>query len=251
MNALFVAWRPKKASSGWRPVGRLIYENGLYRFCYTQGARQEGFRPFAGMELLDRVYESESLFPIFANRLLPSSRPEYEEYLRWSGFDPAHPPEPIVVLGVTEGIRKTDAVEVFPCPTPDTEGCYLNRFFLHGIRWMDHLASERLETVRPGDRLYLMLDLQNHSDPQAVAVRTEHPSAMVGYVPRYLARDVWSLMRECEIDWIELSVERVNLRAPTQNRLLCRMKACWPDGFQPCDGEEFVPIPAGVTARCG
>lgn len=251
MNALFVAWRPEKASSGWRPVGRLIHDNGLYRFCYTHGAKQAGFRPFAGMDELDRVYESETLFPLFANRLLPSSRPEYEEYLRWSGFDPANPPEPIVVLGVTEGIRKTDAVEVFPCPTPDDEGCYLNRFFLHGLRWMDPPALERLETLHPRDRLYLMPDLQNESDPHAVAVRTAHPSAMIGYVPRYLARDVWSLIQRCDLNFIELLVERVNSQAPTQNRLLCRMQACWPDDFEPCSGHEFLPIPAGVPARCG
>ncbi|WP_425267232.1 HIRAN domain-containing protein [Aeoliella straminimaris] len=251
MKALFVAWRPEKASSGWRPVGRLIHSDGLYRFCYTRGAQREEFQPFAGMKDLDQVYESESLFPIFANRLLPASRPEYEEYLRWSGFDPSQPPEPIVVLGVTEGIRKTDAVEVFPCPTPDSEGCYLNRFFLHGIRWMDHSAVERLETLRTGDRLYMMLDVQNPSDRNAVAVRTEHSSAMIGYVPRYLARDVKSLFGKCDTDIVNLEVERVNLEAPTQNRLLCRMRACWPVDFRPCEGEEFLPIPDGVPARCG
>jgi hypothetical protein len=203
------------------------------------------------MANLDRVYESKDLFPIFKNRLLPKSRPEYEEYLRWSGFDPTNPPEPIVVLGVTEGLRKTDAVEVFPCPTPDAMGSYLNRFFLHGIRWMEATALERLQTLQPGDRLYLMLDVQNTSDRRAVAVRTEHSSAMIGYVPRYLAHDVWSLIEECEPDRIKLTVDRVNLNAPMQNRLLCRMRSNWPTGFQPCDGDEFLPIPDGVPARCG
>ena len=136
MNALFVAWRPEKVNSGWRPVGRLVHDSGLYRFCYTHGARQSGFRPFSGMDNLEQVYDSEELFPIFKNRLLPKLRPEYDAYLRWSGFDPDNPPEPIVVLGVTEGIRQTDAIEVFPCPAPDAYGCYLNKFFLHGIRWV-------------------------------------------------------------------------------------------------------------------
>jgi hypothetical protein len=122
MNSSFVAWRPSTTHSGWRPVGRLQHDGGLYRFWYTSGARKPGFRPFPGMDSLQQVYESEELFPLFANRLLSESRPEYEEYLRWSGFDPSSPPDPIIVLGVTEGIRQTDAVEVFPCPMPDTDG---------------------------------------------------------------------------------------------------------------------------------
>jgi hypothetical protein len=250
MNSLFVAWRPATSeAAGWRPVGRLEYDGQLYRFCYTRGARKPGFRPFAQMEGLEQVYDSEDLFPLFANRLLSKSRPEYEAYLRWSGFNPDHPPDPIVVLGVTEGIRQTDAVEVFPCPVPDAEGCYLNRFFLHGIRWLPQPAIERIGRLSEGERLKVMLDLQNSHDPQAVAVRTESEPTMIGYVPRYFAQDVWHLVQQCEIDFIDLSVERVNLDAPLQNRLLCRMQACWPDEFQPCSGDDFLPIPADVPAR--
>ena len=142
------------------------------------------------MEPLDQVYESDELFPLFANRLLSKSRPEYEAYLRWSGFDIDNPPDPILVLGVTEGIRQTDAVEVFPCPVPDAEGCYFNNFLLHGIRWLSKAAVERIGELEEGERLKLMLDLQNEHDPQAVAVRTETERMQIGYVPRYLAHDV-------------------------------------------------------------
>jgi hypothetical protein len=203
------------------------------------------------MEDFEQVYDSEKLFPLFENRLLPKSRPEYDAYLRWSGFDPDNPPEPIVVLGVTEGIRQTDAVEVFPCPAPNADGCYLNKFFLHGIRWVAPSAMGRIASLQSGQKLWPLLDFQNEADPNAVAVRTKNPSELIGYVPRYLARDFWGLMQECGMDWIELFVERVNPDAPTQNRLLCRMKACWPDGFEPCSGDEFLPIPANIPARCG
>lgn len=251
MNSLFVAWRPATPEqTGWTPVGRLEYDGQLYRFCYTRGARGSGFRPFSQMERIEQVYESETLFPLFVNRLLSQSRPEYEAYLRWSGFDPDTTPDPIVVLGVTEGIRQTDAVEVFPCPVPDAEGCFLNKFFLHGIRWMSPAVIERIGRLREHERLRLMADFQNAVDPHAVAVRSDSERMMLGYVPRYLARDVWSLVQQCEVDFIELSVERVNLDAPLQNRLLCRMRACWPNGFQPCSGDEFLPIPANVPARC-
>ncbi|MBX3437476.1 MAG: HIRAN domain-containing protein [Planctomycetaceae bacterium] len=250
MNALFVAWRPAAPHEGWRPVGRLEHENGIYRFFYTQGAKKPGFRPFAKMERLDQVYESEELFPVFANRLLSQSRPEYEAYLRWGGFDITNPPDPIVILGVTEGLRQTDAVEVFPCPQPDADSCYFNKFFLHGIRWLPKFALARIGQLQQGDRLLLMLDLQNEYDPNAVAVRTDADRMLIGYFPRYLAHDVRQLVNRCDVDFIELFVERVNSDAPLQNRVLCGMRACWPDDFVPCTGEDFESIPEQSSARC-
>lgn len=250
MNALFVAWRPGVPHEGWRPVGRLEHDAGLYRFFYTAGATKPGFRPFPQMEQLNQVYESEELFPVFTNRLLSQSRPEYEDFLRWGGFDAADPPDPIVILGVTEGIRQTDALEVFPCPQPDGAGCYFNKFFLHGIRWMPPAALQRVAQLQPAELLKLMPDPQNAYDPNAVGVRTDSDRTLIGYIPRYLAHDVWQLLNSCAVDFMQLFVERVNRDAPLQNRVLCRMHACWPDGFEPCVGEDFEPIPSNISARC-
>jgi hypothetical protein len=253
MSTLLVASRSSEPhNGGWSPIGRLEFDSGTYRFVYTKGARTaKGFTPFSGMEKLDDIYESAELFPIFANRLLSKSRPEYEAFLQWSGFDPANPPDPLVLLGVTEGIRRTDLIEVFPCPVPDTTGCYLNKFFLHGLRYMSEAARARVLNLKPEEPLFPMLDLCNQSDPSAVALRTESDERlMLGYVPRYLAQDVWKLFQECHPDFIRVFVHRVNNDAPLQQRLLCRMHACWPTGFEPCRGEEFQPIPAGVPALC-
>lgn len=245
-NTLFVAWRSGDTSNGcWGPVGKLEHVAGGYRFAYTRGAQDlAGFRPFPGMPDLVAVYESEELFPLFANRLLARSRPEYEAFLVWGGFDPNNPPDPLAVLGVTEGRRATDSLEVFPCPLPDGEGCYTTKFFLHGIRWMPSAAIERISTLQPGETLGLMLDRNNRYDPQAVAIRTsiKGDRFWIGYVPRYLASDVRQLCMQCDPDVISVTVERVNLDAPLQHRLLCRMKACWPSNFRPCAGLEFQLI---------
>ena len=254
MNALLVASRSADPDKGgWSPIGRLHFEDGTYRFVYTNGARTaQGFAPFSGMEDLEEVYESHELFPIFANRLLPKSRPEYEAYLRWSDFDPANPPDPIAVLGVTEGIRRTDMIELFPCPVPDELGCYLNKFFLHGLRYMPESTKERVLALQDGEPLAPMLDICNPADPNAVALRTtEGEQVMIGYVPRYLAHDAWKIFQECHPDFIKVFAHRVNKDAPLQQRLLCRMQSCWPEGFQPCSGEAFQPIPQGVPAHCG
>jgi hypothetical protein len=98
-----------------------------------------------------------------------------------------------------EGIRQTDAVEVFPCPTPDGEGCYFNKFFLHGIRWMPETALERINRLESEESLNLMPDPQNKYDPNAVAVRTSSEPSLIGYVPRYLARDVGHLFADCDV----------------------------------------------------
>ena len=253
-QVLFIAYRGMSDELGrWSPVGRLELTAMGYRFVYTRGAKSlPGFEPFPGMEDLYQVFESDELFPLFANRLLAKSRPEYDAYLTWGGFDPNRPPDPIALLGVTEGLRQTDSLEVFPCPQPDASGCYLTKFFLHGVRWTHPIARERLLKLNSGETLGLMLDISNTNDPRAVAVRTCDVSdrLMLGYVPRYLANEVWGLIQGCGTGNIELKVERVNESAPMQHRLLCRMTACWPDKFRPCQSEEFQPIvglPASVS----
>jgi hypothetical protein len=65
------------------------------------------------------------------------------------------------MLGVTEGIRQTDSVEVFPCPCPDRFGCYVNKFFVHGLRWLPPQSHERLAQLKPGEPLCMMADFFN------------------------------------------------------------------------------------------
>jgi hypothetical protein len=249
-RALFVAWRSGGPTNGcWGPVGKLERIDDGYRFAYTRGARTlEGFQPFHEMPELEEVYESVDLFPLFANRLLSPNRPEYNAYLTWSGFDPATPPDPIAILGVTEGLRATDALELFPCPTPDADGCYANKFFLHGVRHMHEAARARVDQLQSGDRLGFMFDASNTFDYGAVAVRTCDPSGqlLIGYVPRYLAAEFRHLHAACGVGSVQLVVERVNTSAPAQQRLLCRMMACWPAGYRPCAGVEFQPIVSRV-----
>jgi hypothetical protein len=115
---------------------------------------------------------------------------------------------------------------------------------------MPDATIERIGRLEENERLKMMLDFQNDVDSQAVAVRTETDRMQIGYVPRYFANDVSQLVHSCAADFIGLHVARVNRDAPLQNRVLCRIHACWPDEFQPCSGEDFSPIPAGVPAAC-
>jgi hypothetical protein len=242
-TVLYIAWHADDANGGrWGPVGRLDHSAGVYRFVYTRGARMlEGFAPFTGMLDMEEVYESDELFPLFANRLLAKSRPEYESYLLWGGFDPHNPPDPLMIFGVTEGRRQTDSLELFLCPVPDENGNYVNKFFAHGVRWITPAAYERITQLHAGETLHLHPDDTNKYDSKAVALWTRD-DCRVGYVPRYVAREVRELLTRCEGESITLAVQQVNVAAPLQQRLLCRVRSVWPRGFRPCSGEEFQPI---------
>jgi hypothetical protein len=252
-SVLYIASRQGGANDGyWSPVGRLEHENGIYRFVYTRGATSlEGFQPFPGMPDLHAVYESDVLFPLFANRLLSPSRPEYESFLIWGGFDPASRPDPLAILSVTRGLRQTDSFEVFPCPMRDMDGRYCSKFFLHGVRWMHPAAVERIQKLHPGEPLRLALEVGNPTDANAVQVQTTDRSGrmLIGYIPRYLAPDVRELCSQCHPDLIEVTVERVNHGAPLQQRVLCTLSSCWPDDFTPCDTEPFQSIASLDPAR--
>jgi len=259
-NALFVAWRAGGNDDGcWGPVGRLehLADEGVYRFVYTRGAKTlPGFRPFPEMPKLEAVYESEELLPLFSNRLLSKSRPEYQSYLTWSGFNSNDPPDHLALLAVTEGRRATDSIELFPCPQPDADGCFINKFFLRGVRHRTDAELARVEQLKHGEELLLEAEEDNPRDGQAMKVLAvalpggDGEPIKIGYVPRYLARDAGELLNQCGASALSVSVDRVNPNAPLQQRVLCRMTACWPEDFRPCDRDEFVPI-VGAASHVG
>ncbi len=249
-TSVFIAWRGGGPGRGeWSPVARLDFTDGDYRFVYTHGARTlAGFHPFPGMPDLHEVYRSATLFPMLANRLLSKSRPEYEAWLTWGGFDPRDPPEPLAVLSVTEGIRQTDALEVLPCPLPDARGNYQTRFFLHGLRHATPEARDRVATLHAGDTLRIEFEDGNPRDPHAVAVLADDARRLrLGYVPRYLAHDARALLAHGEPANIDLRLARINPGAPLQMRVLCRLTAPWPRDFAPCNTDAFRPIVGGMS----
>jgi HIRAN domain-containing protein len=233
MKTLYLAWQDPE-DRRWLPVGRLSFDGHVYRFVYTKGAEQSPrFVPFGAMRDLYVVYESSVLFPLFANRLLSKTRPEYKDFLSWLDVR-EHEDAPLVLLARTEGMRATDTLMVFPCPEKSSDGKYQVRFFSHGLRYVLPAVIEFIDNdLRPSAQLFLMLDSQNPHDPAAVALRTAAPALLVGYCPRFLTADVHHLLQTVPAT-VHVAVERVNRDAPLQLRLLCSLIADWPDNFQPC-----------------
>ncbi|RIL05600.1 MAG: DNA-binding protein [Proteobacteria bacterium] len=240
MKTLVVTWQDPK-DRRWIPVGRLSVSGDVYRFVYTRGAlSSQSFVPFGGMSDLTKQYESTQLFPVFANRLLPRNRPEYQSFVDWLGL--VGRADPIALLARSGGVRETDSIEVFPLPEPDPSGLYRMHFFCHGIRYLAPGSLRRIGMLRPRDRLFLMLDFQNTKDPLALALRAESPAELVGYCPRYLVPDFFSVLKPTDPAAVSVEVNQVNPEAPTQFRLLCSLTAKWPQGFEPCSTPEYEAL---------
>lgn len=247
MKALFVTVQDQD-SRRWAPVARLTREHGKYRFVYTEGARElPGFTPFGRMTNLESQYVSNELFPLFANRVLAKSRPEYRDYLHWLGLSDADH-DALEELARTGGLRATDTIELIPYPEPTVDERYVVHFFARGLRHLTPENQARIRALQVGERLQLLHDRQNPSDGMALLLRTSDPVSIVGYVPRYYAADWTRLIQLTGADAVMVTVERINADAPMQYRLLCKLSAPWPAAFSPCEKGPYRQIAAPIPA---
>jgi HIRAN domain len=237
MTILYLAWQEPKERH-WFPVGRLSFDGVMYRFVYTKGAtRSPDFMPFAQMPDLHTCYASAELFPLFKNRILSKSRPEYPSFLNWLDVS-TDADDPLTLLARSGGERATDSLRIIPYPVRSPEGLYRLSFFSHGIRYLPDSVKAFMGDLTPGDAVLLMPDPQNPFDADALALRTASPAVMVGYCPRYLNRD-FRVLLQADAHATCVHVERINCDAPLQLRLMCKIQAPWPEHFQPCSGEDY------------
>lgn len=238
MKTLFVAWQDPQ-SRRWIPVGRLTNRDGLYEFVYTLGAKQsKNFLPFGRMGNLESAYVSDVLFPLFANRVLSKSRPEYKKYLRWIGASESEV-NALEILAKSGGMRATDSLQIFPCPEPSSDEKYQVTFFSHGIRHLPPESQKRIETLESGEQLFLLRDIQNPHDGMALMMRTDDPIYTVGYCPRFYSAEFSSLIEYTSERDVRVVVDAVNVDAPLQFRLRCCLMAPWPANFVPCSQDTF------------
>jgi hypothetical protein len=241
-NTLFLAWQDRQPGTIW-PVGRLAWlpEQGRFEFAYIQGAaraQEFGFTPIVGFPQLERVYDSPRLFPFFANRLMPSSRPDYEEYAE--RLELPMQAEPTTFLARSEGPRMTDRFEVFGFPTHGVApNILVYHFFVRGIR---HLADAEaiIQSLNTGTELVARPEPDNLRDTMAVCLATDQ-HAQVGWIPRVLLEDFHD--PRVHRDQLRIKVVRVNPHpAPIRHRLLCALSLAHDTGFSPFSSFTYQPI---------
>ena len=260
-QTLFLAERLEEAEQAarWAVVARLDQHAGHYCFRYTRGVEKlEGFTPLAEFPDVEVAACSRELFPLFRNRLLNRRRKEYTRALAWSGFSVDDPPDDLQLLAITEGRRVTDQLELFAPPQPVRgESVFRSRFFVHGVRHLDDSVREQLLRLSPGTPAKLRREDENPADSHAVAVDTVLPDCdeptPIGYVPRYLAREVRRGWEQPGLADPQLRVVQVNPDAPQQQRVLAELTYALPTGEQPFASDRFqgrvrLPDPIDETA---
>lgn len=256
IEALFVAWQ-QPDTRRYYPVARLVFGIGerhnLFEFAYIRGgedAQKEGFQPFLAFPHLDRVYRSDALFPFFTNRLMSRNRPDFPSYMQRLALPLDAPP--MTILARSGGTRATDSIEMFPLPVfNEAICCYQNYFWMHGFRHLKPQQQSRVLALNVGEALTPVPEPSNAHDPDAVQLFTAD-GVHVGYIPRYLASDAVHLHQHCT--YFRVFVGQVNAEsAPVQQRLLCRVESCWPDGFLPCNLPDYQPVSTQATVLdpCG
>lgn len=238
MKTLYIAWQDSETRL-WHTVGRLKRENGIYSFVYTKGAQTSPrFSYFGRMRDVNKKYYSIELFPLFANRILNSSRPEYPTYLKWLALDSEKKTEPMQLLARSGGRRATDQLCVFPFPATNENGEMELFFLAHGLRYLDETSLSRLTRLQTGEHLYFQREPNNDFDKYALIIETKE-NIKIGYCPRHLNRDFIKLINETDI---QLIVERLNLDAPIQFRLLCKAVFTPPPNMALFTDDEYQPL---------
>ncbi|MDY0030283.1 MAG: HIRAN domain-containing protein [Pseudobdellovibrionaceae bacterium] len=244
---LYVGWQDTETRR-WYTVGVLSEDKGSYVFAYTKGAilaKSAGrFVHLPRMTDFYKLYKSEELFPIFSNRVLPKSRPEYKNYLEWMGME-EQDVNPLTFLARSGGEKATDNLLVYPMPEKTADGKYKAYFFVHGLRYVPESTLELISSLQIGQRLFPMADLNNSADSLAIALRADDPAFLIGYCPRYIAKEIGELAKRPNCS-LEITVNKVNKEAPFQMMLSCKAEAIWPEGFDVCDKEECCPLTSFV-----
>lgn len=242
MNSLYLAWQGPDRK--WFPVGRLDADvsRNHYRFGYTNGAlhaeQSVGFRPLPAFPDFSKAYESSELFPLFKNRVLDSNRKDFDEYLRSLGLEHN---DPIEILAVTGGERRTDNLEVFPKIVKDEAGAFVCRFFLHGLRHMSEEARARATTLKEGDQLGVSVELTNPVTRVGIQLTTRPDYYFIGWTPHYLVLDL--LKATSAVDLISAKVVRVNMDdVPFNRRVLIEFSGKLPKEVTPMSDPQFQLI---------
>ncbi len=243
-KTLFLAWHGSDENRFWFPVGRLDANpaEAKYRFRYTYGAKHAqnhaGFPTLLEFPELDGDYWSSELFPLFQNRIMSPSRPDFQEYLQVLGLEDNA--DPIEILSANGGRRLTDTYEVFPKLVKQEDGSFTSRFFLHGNRYVSDSGQQRLNSLKAGEELYIAVELTNPSTELAVLILTTDYQVL-GWAPHYLVDDLAMAMAEASGKY-NARVVRLNPQPlPSRQRLLVELSSHW-TGHEPMSGPDYQPL---------
>ena len=204
-------------------VGQLEFTDRRFVYSYTPDAElHPDFVPFPAFPDFRESYESDELFPFFADRLLSAARGGYDDHLAALGLT-REEATPVELLARSGGASPHDTIQVVPEPVEHEDGNAVLPFLVSGVRHVDDASTvnKRIASLREGEELDLRDEPDNpHNDR---AVRLEAKGQPVGWIPDYLLEQVWKNRGAGRR--IHVTVERANgPETPWHIRLLCRLE---------------------------
>lgn len=186
-----------------------------------------GFRHLPGITGTE-PQASSRLFPIFAERVMSSRRPDRQASLEalGLGLDAA----PFEVLQRSGGRRVGDTVELVPAPRADPDGRLSVDLLVHGVRHMPEPAQQRITSLRTGESLQLTSEPSNPVEARALLV-TDRDEVRLGHVPSPLL-DLVHRMSSPAVTVVRANGPEVGFPL----RLLVNLTGLLPAGEQPFDG---------------
>ncbi len=240
-SRLIVTWQHPQ-SRAHEAVGVLDCRDDAHEFRYLRRALTvDGFQPFLGFAELDRAYRSRQLFPLFSQRVMRESRPDYRRHL--DALYLPHDAKAWQVLERSQGQREGDEIRVFLEPSIGVDGWSENTFLVHGVRhrlMQDPSGVERaLSALRQGEVLQIVPEPDNPADSRAVLVSAISGTAL-GWVPTVLLDWVAVLLGASDVDARVVHVN--NHDGPPGYRLLVRLAGTVPHDWRPFSGPGWEPI---------
>lgn len=206
-----------------------------YSFSYLESAVADPeFRPLFGFRRTDLVYESDSLFPLFGERIMSAKRPERPAYTLHLDDQS----EPWEILGRSGGRRTGDTIEVIPEPIVAADGSFTATFLVHGVRYRSEQSQARISQLHSGDRLSVERGPDNVASSFPVKVMCDQ-ALHLGFVPEPLAEFVCRALPKDPA----LSVVQANgPEAPPHLRLLVRLSGRLQPGERAFTGAHWETV---------
>jgi hypothetical protein len=162
-------------------------------------------------------------------------RPDFPRYVEWLGL-PSNA-MPLDILSRSGGERKGDAVQVIEEPRTDHAGITESTFLVRGARYAtsQYSSATAAEALRLGDRLSVVQDPTNPTNPSALLIATTDRQP-IGWVPDLLI----SYVRTVGNANSRLAVLRNNgSEAPWHLRLLVRLTGHVEPGYRAFAGSNW------------
>ncbi|MEF2918887.1 MAG: HIRAN domain-containing protein [Acutalibacteraceae bacterium] len=192
---LYLIWKHPETRRHY--IVGILSKNGVFEFEYGPEfslAKTAGFNGIEAFKEIDKKYQSEKLFPVFASRLPDRKRRDIDKILQKYNLDEY---DEYLLLKKSGAKLPIDAFQ-FVDPILADEYPVSRNFNIAGVRYYlpcNGKDCTKQTSVDVDEHLYLSPELSNEHDPNAVVVYNSKKEK-IGYIPRYYAKPIQQMIKE-------------------------------------------------------